>query len=198
MPTMRHIRIFMSFHHICLRTLLAPLRKPWAETARLSVLSCRVSSRVPRSDTLLMLSRMMPTVLSISWEIVLVHLLECRVRNIANSSARHFARLARPWRLCMHSIYNSQRCREAVQNRRSEAEGRRSWTASRAMSRNTWRPPGRAKECDACKGDSEDAITYRLEGRSAVVAILALASCVAAGWYVRVVGLLTIGHGCGG
>jgi hypothetical protein len=67
MPTMRHMRIFMSFHHICLRTRLAPLRKPWADTARLSVLSCSESKRAPRSDTLLMLSRMMPTVLSISW-----------------------------------------------------------------------------------------------------------------------------------
>jgi hypothetical protein len=43
MPTMRHMRIFMSFHHICLRTRLAPLRKPWADWARLSVLSCRES-----------------------------------------------------------------------------------------------------------------------------------------------------------
>jgi hypothetical protein len=67
MPAMRHMRIFMSFHHICLRTRLAPLRKPWADTARLSVLSCRESRRAPRSETLLMLSRMMPTVLSISW-----------------------------------------------------------------------------------------------------------------------------------
>jgi hypothetical protein len=66
MPTIRHMRIFMSFHHICLRTRLAPLRKPWADTARLSVLSCSESRRAPRSETLLMLSRMMPTVLSIS------------------------------------------------------------------------------------------------------------------------------------
>jgi hypothetical protein len=34
--------------------------------ARLSVLSCSESSRSPRSETLLMLSRMIPTVLSIS------------------------------------------------------------------------------------------------------------------------------------
>jgi hypothetical protein len=66
MPTMRHMRIFMSFHHICLRTRLAPLRKPWADWARLSVLSWSESRRAPRSETLLMLSRMMPTVLSIS------------------------------------------------------------------------------------------------------------------------------------
>lgn len=66
MPTIRHMRIFISFHHICLRTRLAPLRKPWADTARLSVLSCSESRRAPRSDTLLMLSRMIPTVLSIS------------------------------------------------------------------------------------------------------------------------------------
>lgn len=67
MPTIKHMRIFMSFHHICLRTRLAPLLKPCAETARLSVLSCSESRRAPRSETLLMLSRMMPTVLSISW-----------------------------------------------------------------------------------------------------------------------------------
>lgn len=67
MPAMRHMRIFISFHHICLRTRLAPLRKPWADTARLSVLSCSESRRAPRSETLLMLSRIMPTVLSISW-----------------------------------------------------------------------------------------------------------------------------------
>lgn len=66
MPTIRHMRIFMSFHHICLRTRLAPRRKPCAETARLSVLSWSESSLAPRSDTLLMLSRIMPTVLSIS------------------------------------------------------------------------------------------------------------------------------------
>ena len=66
MPTIRHMRIFMSFHHICLRTRLAPLRKPCAETARLSVLSCNESRRAPRSETLLILSRMIPTVLSIS------------------------------------------------------------------------------------------------------------------------------------
>ena len=66
MPTMRHMRIFMSFHHICFRTRFAPRRKPWADTARLSVLSCRESSRAPRSETLLILSRIIPTVLSIS------------------------------------------------------------------------------------------------------------------------------------
>ena len=67
MPTMSHMRIFMSFHHICLRTRFAPLRKPWADWARLSVLSCSESRRAPLSETLLMLSRMIPTVLSISW-----------------------------------------------------------------------------------------------------------------------------------
>lgn len=49
MPTMMQMRIFISFHHICLRTLLAPRRKPCADVARLSVLSCRLSSRSPRS-----------------------------------------------------------------------------------------------------------------------------------------------------
>lgn len=71
MPTMRHMRIFISFHHICLRTRLAPLRKPWAEVARLSVLSWSESRRAPRSETLLMLSRMIPTVLSISYSQVM-------------------------------------------------------------------------------------------------------------------------------
>ena len=35
-PTAMHMRIFMSFHHIFLRTWLAPRRKPWAEIAKLS------------------------------------------------------------------------------------------------------------------------------------------------------------------
>lgn len=35
----------MSFHHICLRTRLAPRRKPCAETARLSVPGRRVDRR---------------------------------------------------------------------------------------------------------------------------------------------------------
>lgn len=66
-----------------LRTRFAPRRKPCAETARLSaqrqsvriadgatlhdapVLSCSESRRSPRSATLVMLSRMMPTVSSI-------------------------------------------------------------------------------------------------------------------------------------
>lgn len=66
MPMIRHILIFMSFHHICFLTLLAPRLKPCAETARLSVLSCRLSRRSPRSETLLMLLRMTLTVESIS------------------------------------------------------------------------------------------------------------------------------------
>lgn len=64
----RHTRIFMSFHHICLRTRLAPRRKPWADTARLSVLSCKESRRSPRWETLLMFSRITPTVSSICCE----------------------------------------------------------------------------------------------------------------------------------
>jgi len=55
------------FHHICLRTLLAPRRKPWADTARLSVLSWRESRRSPRCETLLMFSRITPTVSSICY-----------------------------------------------------------------------------------------------------------------------------------
>jgi len=59
------IRIFMSFHHIFLRTRLAPRLNPCADTARLSVLSCSWSSRSPRSATFVMLSLMIPTVSSI-------------------------------------------------------------------------------------------------------------------------------------
>jgi hypothetical protein len=64
----------VSFHRICLRTRLAPLPKPCAAMARLSVLSCSESRRAPRSETLLMLSRMMPTVLSISY----IHVSGCQ------------------------------------------------------------------------------------------------------------------------
>jgi hypothetical protein len=67
MPTIKHMRIFISFHHICFRTRFAPLRNPWAETARLSVLSWRESSRSPRCETLLMFSRITPTVSSICY-----------------------------------------------------------------------------------------------------------------------------------
>jgi hypothetical protein len=66
-PTIKQMRIFMSFHHICFRTRLAPLLKPCADTARLSVLSCSESSRSPLWDTLLMFSRMTPTVSSICY-----------------------------------------------------------------------------------------------------------------------------------
>jgi len=65
MPTMIQILIFMSFHHICFLTLFAPLRKPCADTARLSVLSCNASRRSPRCETLFMLSLITPTVSSI-------------------------------------------------------------------------------------------------------------------------------------
>jgi len=54
-----------TFHHICFRTRLAPRRNPWADTARLSVLSWRASRRSPRCETLLMFSLMTPTVSSI-------------------------------------------------------------------------------------------------------------------------------------
>jgi hypothetical protein len=67
MPTMMQIRIFMSFHHICLRTRLAPRRKPCADVARLSVLSCRASRRSPRCEALFRLSCIWRTVLSISY-----------------------------------------------------------------------------------------------------------------------------------
>lgn len=41
-PITMHMRIFISFHHICFRTRLAPRRKPWAETAKLSKAVCSV------------------------------------------------------------------------------------------------------------------------------------------------------------
>ena len=63
----RHTRIFMSFHHICLRTRLAPRRKPCADTARLSVLSWRESRRSPRSETPIMFDRIARIVSSISY-----------------------------------------------------------------------------------------------------------------------------------
>lgn len=48
-----------------LRTRFAPRRKPCADTARLSVLSCSWSSRSPLSATFVMLSLIIPTVSSI-------------------------------------------------------------------------------------------------------------------------------------
>lgn len=40
------LRIFISFHHICLRTRFAPRRKPWADTARLSDQGRMISRRM--------------------------------------------------------------------------------------------------------------------------------------------------------
>lgn len=59
------MRIFISFHHMFFRTLFAPLRKPCADTARLSVLSCNESSLSPLSATFVIFSLMIPTVSSI-------------------------------------------------------------------------------------------------------------------------------------
>lgn len=47
-PMMRQIFIFVSFHHMCLRTLFAPFLKPCAEVCRPSVLSCSASKSSPR------------------------------------------------------------------------------------------------------------------------------------------------------
>src|SRR5271168_2300236 len=60
-PPTRHNLIFISFHHICFLTLFAPRLNPCALTARLSVFDSSESRRSPRSATLLILSRMMPT-----------------------------------------------------------------------------------------------------------------------------------------
>ena len=53
----------------CFLTRFAPLRNPCAEVARLSVLSWRESSLSPRCETLLIFSRMTPTVSSICYKI---------------------------------------------------------------------------------------------------------------------------------
>ena len=73
----------IPFHHICLRTLLAPRRKPCADTARLSVLSWRESRRSPRWETLLMFSRITPTVSSICYRVdhVSIHPVDLNVRH---------------------------------------------------------------------------------------------------------------------
>jgi hypothetical protein len=92
MPTIMQIRIFMSFHHICLRTRLAPRRKPCADVARLSVLSCRASRRSPRCEALFRLSCIWRTVLSISY---------CRR---ARGQLRVFARAARTGVACLRSL----------------------------------------------------------------------------------------------
>lgn len=49
-------------------------------------------------------------------------------------------------------------------------------------------------------GEKHTKVTYRLQGRGAVVAALALGAClgIAAGGNIRVVGLLAVGHGGGG
>lgn len=61
----RHILIFISFHHISFLTRLAPLLNPCALIAKLSVLFSIESNLSPRSATLLMLSLIIPTVSSI-------------------------------------------------------------------------------------------------------------------------------------
>lgn len=61
-PITIHNLIFISFHHICFLTLLAPLLKPWALTAKLSALSWIESNLSPLSATLLRLSLMISTV----------------------------------------------------------------------------------------------------------------------------------------
>lgn len=50
-PTMIQILIFIFFHHICLRTLFAPRRKPWADWLRFSDLSWSWSMCSPRWAT---------------------------------------------------------------------------------------------------------------------------------------------------
>lgn len=77
MPTTMQILIFMSFHHICLRTRLAPRLKPCADVARLSVLSWRASRRSPRCEALFRLSCIWRTVLSISYCVAKSALLAC-------------------------------------------------------------------------------------------------------------------------
>ena len=69
-PKIRHILIFISFHHMSFLTRLAPRRKPCALIARLSVLFSIESNLSPRSATLLILSLMIPTVSSICYNFV--------------------------------------------------------------------------------------------------------------------------------
>lgn len=66
-PTIIHIRIFMSFHHICFRTLLAPRLNPCADVAKLSVLSCNLLIFSPRSEALTRLDRIWSTALATSY-----------------------------------------------------------------------------------------------------------------------------------
>jgi hypothetical protein len=180
MPTMRHMRIFMSFHHICLRTRLAPRRKPWADWARLSVLSWSESRRAPRSETLLMLSRMMPTVLSISW---------CAsVKQSADAIGA--------------AIAAARRCSAAHSpGERSGVQRVLAGAAPVHSSRSTLHHDGTAplqKSLRRCDIDGKRGQTYRLERCCAVVAILALGALLCAcagGGNVRVVGLLAVGHG---
>jgi hypothetical protein len=193
MPTIRHMRIFMSFHHICLRTRLAPLRKPWAEVARLSVLSWSESRRAPRSDTLLMLSRMIPTVLSISCYRIMSATLfvACTCKGWLQGPAK-----AMRWR--------SQRGWPTT-----EAHGLRAgrgWCLqrmpavrdlARARCRRTSAALAKA-ELSQCASSDYTMTTYRLKGRSAVVPALALSASlgsIAAGGNIRVVGLFAVGHG---
>ena len=84
MQITKHTRIFMSFHHICLRTRLAPRRKPCADTARLSVLSCRESRRSPRSETPIMFERIARIVSSISYRKRIIPLVSSFKRRQAN------------------------------------------------------------------------------------------------------------------
>jgi len=189
-PTTRHMRIFMSFHHICLRTRLAPLRKPWADTARLSVLSCSESRRAPRSETLLMLSRMMPTVLSIS----------CR-------ASQHMDVL------CQETIRRSLRSLRSLRGTHQHRRRRGSvlWdmgpcavgVASLPTGLTAWRPRLRCACADNRSSHrslpllrGKTAVTYRLESGSAVVAILALTAGGGARGDIRIVRRLLAGrHG---
>lgn len=195
MPTMRHMRIFMSFHHICLRTRLAPLRKPWAEVARLSVLSWSESRRAPRSETLLMLSRMIPTVLSISCYRVMSATLfiACTCEGVGvgcgrkpcDRAATGGGSRARCVAVAMAATGVCGVCQAAVGDV-ARACGRRTTAASAGT------------ELSRCAWSQYGIATYRLEGRGAVVPALALGASlgsIAAGRNIRVVGLLAVGHG---
>lgn len=170
MPAMRHMRIFMSFHHICLRTRFAPLRNPCADTARLSVLSCRESRRAPRSETLLMLSRMIPTVLSISlgerqqmsYGGVMRVFDTAQMSQQCGTARRHAA----------HLVSVAQ---ELVRHARGRVASRQPVKCSAPELRPQMDHDDAIRTLAMCFAQRTAGWTYRLKCRSAVVAILALA-----------------------
>lgn len=183
MPTMMHMRIFMSFHHIykassavivqlyackshtCFLTRFAPRLKPCAETARLSVLSWRESRCSPRCETLLMFSRITPTVSSICYNLI--------CQSFRDQDSLHLVVMLAD--LAGHALV--ARC---------EASRPVCLPGSDKYAEFTERPGGSARKREAA---------YRLERSSARVAIACrCAGGASSSWNVRVVGLFAIGR----